>query len=124
MKLMEFFGKPIDVHKELSKKRDEQDNGDELFWYIIDHDKLHKDFFHPVAKKIHVALKDNKLSKEEVVDSFMPMVKKGCMEFYHHKELKERPHKLFTKEIMEDLCERLFDHYREDLIKGVYKLGQ
>ena len=124
MKLMEFFGKPIDVHKELSKKRDEQDTGDELFWYIIDHDKLHKDFFHPVAKKIHAAHKSNKLNKEEIVKDFLPMVKKGCMEFYHHKELKERPHKLFTKELIEDMCERLFDHYREDIIKDRYKLGQ
>ena len=121
---MEFFGKPIDVHKELSKKRDEQDTGDELFWYIIDHDKLHKDFFHPVAKKIHSAHTANKLNKEEIVKDFLPMVKKGCMEFYHHKELKERPHKLFTIELIEDMCERLFDHYREDIIKGRYQLGQ
>ena len=43
---------------------------------------------------------------------------------YHHKKLKERPAKVFTKEIRDDLCERLFDHYREDIIKGKYKIGQ
>lgn len=124
MKLMEFFGKPIDVHKELSKNRDDQKIGDELFWYIVDHSKLHKDHFHPIAVKIYKAHKADKLNKDEMVKEFASMVNKGCMEFYHHKKLKERPAKIFTKEIREDLCERLFDHYREDIIKGKYKIGQ
>jgi hypothetical protein len=121
---MEFFGKPVDVHKELLKNRDDQNMGDDLFNYIIDHSKLHKDFFHPIAIKMHKAHKSNKLDKDQMVKEFADMVNKGCMEFYHHKKLKEHPGKIFTKELREDLCERLFDHYREDIIKGKYKIGQ
>jgi hypothetical protein len=124
MKLMEFFGKPLDVHKELSKNREEQKMDDDIFWYILDHNKLHKDFFHPIARKIQKEHKANKLNKEEMTKQFMPMVVKGCMEYYHHKDLKERPSKIFTKEICENLCERLFEHFREDIVKGKYKLGQ
>ena len=121
---MEFFGKPIDVHKEMSKNREDQKIGDELFWYIVDHDKLHKEFFHPLGSKIHKDYKANKLNKEETVKKFLPMVNKGCMEFYKHKKLKDPVRKVFPEEVRHDMCERLFDHYREDIIKGSYKLGK
>ena len=124
MLLNEFFGKPVDIKKEMSKDREDKNLGDELFWYIVDHDKLHKDYFMPLAKKIQRDHKMNKLDKEKSVMEFMPMVKKGCMEFYHHKKMKDNPDKSFTKEICKELCEKLFDHYREDIVKDEYKLGQ
>ena len=51
------------------------------------------------------------------------MVKKGCMEYYHHKKLKGHAEKLFTKELKQDLCEKLFDHYFEDIINDNYQIG-
>ena len=80
MKLLEFFGKNIDIHKNVANSRDDKNIGDDLFWYIVDHDKLHKDFFHPVAKKIREAHKNNNKDKERNTMEFMPMVKKGCLE--------------------------------------------
>lgn len=124
MLLNEFFGKPVDVKKEMSKDREDKNLGDELFWYIVDHDKLHKDYFIPLAKKIKQQHETNKLDKEKIVTEFMPMVKKGCMEFYHHKKMTDNPDKSFTKEICKELCEKLFDHYREDIVKDEYKLGR
>jgi hypothetical protein len=123
MKLMEFFGKPIDINKKMSKDKDDAELSNNLFWFILDHDRLHKDYFHPIAVKIHKAHKRNKLDKKEIVDDFMPMVIKGCNEFYHKNKLKGRPGKLFPKEMRKDICEKLFDHYREDIIKEKYKLG-
>ena len=54
----------------------------------------------------------------------MPMVNKGCKEYYHEKKLKGHLGKIFTKELRQDTCERLYDHYKEDIIKGKYKLGE
>lgn len=118
MRLNEFFGKTTDVNKELSKKRDDRGHGDNLFWYIIDHDKLHKEYFHDLEKQI----KNPKTQdKEYIVKEFMPMVRKGCREYYQHQKMTSRFEETFTKEMMQDMCERLYDHYREDVIKGKYK---
>lgn len=123
MLLKEFFGKAIDPIKDLQKGRDDKNISDELFWYIIDHDKLHKDFFHPLASKIKKANEDGNVDKEEQIDAFMPMVKKGCKEFYAHKKMQGKLGKIFSEELRDDMCERLYDHYREDVIKDKYKIG-
>ena len=124
MLLNEFFGKPIDPIKDLKKNKDDRNIDDDLFWFIIDHDKLHKDYFHPVAKKIHHSHNNNQLDKEEMVKEFMPMVKKGCTEYYHHKKMTGKLGKIFHEELRKDMCERLFDHYKEDIIKDSYKIGR
>lgn len=123
MKLLEFFGKNIDIHKNVANSRDDKNIGDDLFWYIVDHDKLHKDFFHPVSKKIREAHKNNNKDKERNTMEFMPMVKKGCLEYYHHHKMPGDPAQIFSKELRKDMCERLYDHYCEDILKDKYKLG-
>jgi hypothetical protein len=124
MLLNEFFGKAINMDKEMSKDREDKNLSDELFWYILDHDKLHKDYFIPLARKINKDHKADKLDKEQCISEFMPMVKKGCMEFYQHKKMNNNPDKVFTKEMCKELCEKLFDHCREDIVKGQYNLGK
>ena len=125
MLLNEFFGKAIDAKKGSTPDRNdgEEKMHDELFWFILDHDKLHKDYFHPLAVKIKRQLESKNLDKEECVGSFMPMVERGCKEFYTKKKMTGRLGKLFPLELREDLCERLFDHYKEDIMKDHYKLG-
>jgi hypothetical protein len=124
MLLNEFFGQAIS----LGKKQDSKDPGqgtqaDDLFWYIVDHDKLHKDFFHPLAQKIKKDHNSGKLNRSECVNKFMPMVEKGCMEFYHKNKMKGKLGKAFPKELRDDLAERLYDHYQEDIVKDKYNLG-
>lgn len=121
MLLNEFFGKNIDPIKDAQRGRDDKNLGDELFWYIIDHDKLHKDYFFPIAAKIS-KLK-GKVDREATVKEFLPMVLKGCKEFYEHKKMKGHLGRAFSKELRKDMCERLLDHYKEDIVKGKYKLG-
>lgn len=124
MFLREFFGKGIDINKEMSKSKDDSSMNNDLFWFIIDHDKLHKDFFHPIAKQIHKSHKNNTLDKEDLTKEFMPMVKKGCKEFYHQNKLPGHFENNFSKELMKEMCERLYDHYREDITSGKhYKIG-
>jgi hypothetical protein len=120
---MEFFGKTINVQKETEKNRDEDGQKDELFWYIVDHNKLHKDYFLPLAAIIAKEGKAGTIDKEETVKKFRPMVEKGCLEYYKNKDLKEPVGKVFPKELRDDLGERLYDFYYEDIIKGQYKLG-
>jgi hypothetical protein len=121
MLLKEFFGRSLNLKKE-SSKQDDKGKQDDLFWYILDHDRLHKDYFMPLAKKIKKNQLENVLDNKEIVKEFMPMVNKGCMEYYHKKKMEGRPEKLFNKEMREEICQRLYDHYYEDIIKGSYKL--
>jgi hypothetical protein len=121
MLLNEFFGKSIDPVKNLQKGRDDSNLSDELFWFIVDHDKLHKDYFFPLASKL--AKSKDKYDRSAMINEFMPMVIKGCKEFYEKKKLKGKLGKVFSKELRSDMCEKLLDHYREDIIKGKYKLG-
>ncbi len=121
MLLNEFFGKNIDPIKNMNKGRDEKNIGDDLFNYIIDHDKLHKDYFFPIATKI--AKKKGDVSKEESCKEFLPMVLKGCKEYYEHKKMKGKLGKVFSKELRSDMCERLLDHYKDDIVNGKYKVG-
>lgn len=118
MRLYEFFGKSKDVLDHLDKNREDQAMSDDVFWFIIDHDLLHKHHFHPIAVKIKKNPDNVDLKKE-----FMPMVEKGCMEFHHFNKIKGHAENLFGKEFKEDLCERLYNHFREDIIKDNYNIG-
>ena len=120
MKLVEFFGRSMDLNTSKRKDQQEEKFDDDLFWYIIDHDRLHKDYFFPIAKKLKT-LKE--CSPEMVLEMFMPMVEKGCKEYYEYKEMKDKLGKAFPKDLREELCKRLYDHYREDIEKDKYNLG-
>ena len=119
MKLTEFFNKPLDVNQK-KKDRDNPQFEDDLFWYILDHDKLHKDYFFPIAKKLK-NLKE--CSPEMVLELYMPMVKKGCKEYYQDKKMKEKISRVFPREFRESLCKRIHDHYYDDIQADKYKLG-
>ena len=123
MLLNEFFGKPADIGKKMSKDQDDQKLSDELFWYIVDHDRLHKDFFHPLAAKMKKQQDGGKVDKEKTVSEFAPMVKKGCLEFFKSKKMKGHPEKVFHKELFKDICEKLYDHYNQGIQKDHYTLG-
>ena len=84
---------------------------DDLFWYILDHDKLHKDYFFPIAKKIK---KLKECDDTMVYEMFMPMVVK---------EMKGKMGERFPVKMREGLCKRMYDHYRDDINKDRYKIG-
>ena len=121
MLLNEFFNHAIDIGKNQKQKdRDNPKLGDDLFWYILDHDKLHKDYFFEIADKIK-NLKECPVSMVE--ELFMPMVVKGCREFYSKNKLEGKLGKVFSKELREEMCQKLYDHYKDDVKQDKYRLG-
>lgn len=124
MLLKEFFGSPINTEtKDRRERPDGIENTDDLFWFIVDHDQLHKDYFLPIAKKIKQTHNESRFDKEKILRDFMPMVEKGCKEYYTKNHLIGRLGKLFPRALREELCNRLFDHYYEDILKDQYNLG-
>jgi hypothetical protein len=53
----------------------------------------------------------------------MPMVERGCKEFYYKKKMSGRLGKLFPKDLREEMCEKLYDHYCQDILKDQYQLS-
>ena len=122
MILKEFFSKPIDISANQKSREDTKNiKKDDLFWYILDHDKLHKDYFFPIAKKIKT-LKD--CGPDEIIELYMPMVKKGCKEYYEHKKLSGKLGKLFPDDMREELCHQLHDHFFDDVQHDKYSIGK
>lgn len=121
MKLYEFFGSwqakaPMDTEEPGKPTQDEKEHfKNDLYFYILDNDDLHKKNFYEIAEHIS----NDKECSENV---WLPMVNRGCMEYYKEKNLQDDPKDLFTKDFREDLCKMLDDHFREDVVKGEYKL--
>lgn len=124
MLLNEFFGS-FDFKTHKSKSQDDEIKikndklCDDVLEYILNNDRLHKQEFFPIAEKVV-----REATKEHKSDIWLPLANKGCMSYYKDQDLKEDPRKLFSKEFREDLCDRLAEHYQNDLIKGVYSLGK
>jgi hypothetical protein len=132
MKLNEFFGnikhdteQDKDLDPQSIGKEEEQELEDQVFWFILDDDDLHKKYFMPVAKEL-VRIHKTDTKSDDLVNwkTWMPMVNTGCMNFYKEQDLKKRPEDVFTKEMRVALCKRLTDHYHDDILKDSYNLGK
>lgn len=127
MRLLEFFGNPVEVGDDTadkSKQTDDKELRDELFWFIVDHDRLFKEYVYPLANKIKQNSKSAETAENNKASDFMPMTKKGCMEFFYEKKMHGAPKKIFNKDLRDELCEKLYNHFREDIIKDHYMLGK
>ena len=127
MKLYEFFGninrdQDPDGEKSHQNKEQEQELSDQIFWYILDHDDLHKKHFLPLAKDIKGQHKEGASDEGHDWKLWMPMVKEGCVEFYKDHDVPGDPQEVFNKDLRVDVCKRLADHHHKDIIKGEYKI--
>jgi hypothetical protein len=131
MKLYEFFSKidrsvnPEDKDKDPStlNQEEEQHLADDLFWFIIDHDDLHKQHFMPKAKELKAAHSADKSDSTKDWKHWLPMVKEGCIRYFEQHHVPGDPKETFNQEFMKTLCRRCAEHYHKDIIKGEYKLG-
>ena len=122
MKLFEFFGRPINA----STSKEEKDKGfkpDDIFFFILNNDDLHREHFFPLAKKIKKTHGSSSFDKNACVKEFMQMVNKGCKKYYEEKKLFGHLKDRFPKELREEICEKLYEHFYEDIIKDNYNLG-
>lgn len=129
MKLYEFFGVPTyeenkDSRDDLTGKTADQEEklADEIYWFILDDDDLHKEHFIPLAKEINEKISSPNFDRKSYVKKWLPMVNKGCMKFYKKNEMTEDPKDAFTVEMRKGLCERLAEQFFDDIEKGEYKL--
>ena len=97
MLLNEFFGNYAfktgndnATSKEDAKLRQE-DLCNDVFEYIINNDKLHKEDFFTIAEKL---IKE--ATKEHDPSIWIPIANKGCMQFYKENKNSSRRHKKFN----------------------------
>jgi hypothetical protein len=131
MKLYEFFSvasvKDHDPNLDQNRKSSKEEReklANDVFWFILDHDDLHKQHFLPIAQEIYKESTKGNVDRKKYKECWMPMVEQGCMSFYKKQKMKGNPNKVFTEEFCEDICERLAEHHIEDIVKGSYKLGK
>jgi len=131
MKLYEFFSaitgadSKSDTKDELSgqSKQDDQKVADEVFWFILDDDDFHKEYFLPLAYEIAAMQKAKKFDSGAFTKKWMPLVNKACIKYYHENELPGDPNDIFSSEMRKGLCQRLADQHHKDIESGEYKLG-
>jgi hypothetical protein len=111
MRLVEFFSRPIDINQNQKNKDQVENFDDELFWFMLDNDRLHKEHFFPISKKIKSL---SECGDQQIFELFMPMVVGGCKNFYKDKKMSGRMNKKFPQEMREGICKRLYDHYCEN----------
>ena len=124
MKLFEFFGNinhnpNEDQNKDPQSpgKEEEQELCDNVFWFILDDDDLHKKYFMPIAKELKAKYADTTDDASRDWKTWIPMVNAGCMKYYKEHKLEQHPSDAFSKEFRRDLCKRLEDHYHESIEK-------
>jgi hypothetical protein len=126
MKLLEFFNPNASSNKDESSgktKHTDEKLSDELYWYILDHDRLHKEFFIPIAKEISEKIKQPNFDRVSAAKKFLPMINNACMDYYRENGMTEDPKDVFTKEMRQGLCQRLADQSYDDIEKGEYQFN-
>ena len=129
MKLFEFFSVPAlsdGEDKDHSKDQDGEREklANDLFWYILDNDHLHKKHFFPIAQEIYSSVKEDKdIDRKKYTECWLPMVKEGAMMFYKHMNLTGNPSKIFDKEMCEHICKRIAERHIKDIAEGQYNFG-
>lgn len=130
MKLYEFFSVPQSNDgkdpgdRVWGKTADEEEKlADEVYWFILDDDHLHKECFMPLAQEISKKMKDKTFDRGEFTKKWLPMVNKGCLKFYKKNEMTEDPKDVFTKEMRKGICQRFADEHHHAIEKGDFKLN-
>ena len=134
MKLNEFFSPPKDEQNDkdprdvMSGQSDHEKDqlADEIYWFILDDDELHKEYFIPLASDIAALQKADKFNHNAFIKKWLPMVNAACLKYYkeHGEELSGDPDDLFPIEMRKALCQRLADQHHTDISKDEYQLGK
>lgn len=102
-----------------SKKFDENELQEMIYEFIINNDKLHKEEFLPVAQRM-----SRNPTSDHQAKIWLPLVNKGCMEFYHQNKMMEDPVQLFHKKFRKEMCEKIANEANKEILRGDYQLGE
>ena len=128
MKLYEFFNVPVDKkqkydphHADISVE-EKQKMADEVFWFILDHDELHKEFVLPFIQELKNQITSPNFNKDRFTKMWMPMVSKGCKLFHKKHKLKKNPTDLFDEEMRKGLCKSVGDKFIKEIEDDIYSV--
>lgn len=118
-----------DQHKQevramVKNNHDREQLSELMFWYILDNDQLHKQYFIPLARSAYIKTHNEQFDQEEFCNSFMPMIKKGCTLYYYENQLEGNLKDIFTKNMRQSLCQRMADYTYDDIVNGEFNLGE
>ena len=129
MKLYEFFNVPVDPQKKPDphfnhiSAEEKQKMADDVFWFILDNDALHKEYIMPVISDLKSQITDPEFNKEKFNKKWAPMVSKGCGLFYKKEKLSKDPKDLFDNNLKDELCKRLTDKLMDEVKDDAYQVG-
>lgn len=129
MKLFEFFNIPPE-----EKNKHTSDNSgvapeeieqmkDDIFWFIVDQDDLHKNYILPLINKYGSQIKDHNLDRNRFEKEWLPMINKGCGLYHKEHELKMNPAELYN-DIKDDLAKRFVEKCISDVEENAYLIGR
>jgi hypothetical protein len=95
-----------------------------VFWFIIDHDDLHKEFVLPFARDLEKQLGSPNFNRERFTKQWIPMVNKGCQLYYKKNKLKDDPAEIFNKELRKGICEKLSEKFMDEISNNSYRIGK
>lgn len=126
MKLFEFFNVPEKEKSQVNsqgQRKDEHELEDELFWYILDHDDLHKQHVLPFVKNIKQQVMDKQYNKDKFKKYLVPMIDKGCDLYYKEEKLSGNPHEMFNKDIKDSVNTRIVDEIISAIEQEAFNIG-
>ena len=128
MKLYEFFNIPVNKKEKENpsvigiSQEEKQKMADELFWFILDNDRLHKEYVLPFVNSMKDQITSPTFNKDRFTKMWMPMVNKGCKEFYSKHKLKKDPKELFDDSTKTVICKSLSDKFIEEFKDDAYSV--
>ncbi len=131
MNLYELFSKPADgnpVKNTETKYHPSTEDGkkkifDDVYYFILDNNYLHKKYFFPIARIIKNLINSKEYNEKDHCKKWMPMINAGCLEFYKKYNIKGDPKEIFDYQNRINLCNKLGKEYHTDISKNVYSLG-
>lgn len=129
MKLYEFFNVPVDPlkkpdpHFDHISAEEKQKMADNVFWFILDNDSLHKEYVLPYISDLKNQLTSPDFNREKFSKYWAPMVNKGCNLFHRKEKLTKNPDKLFDDNLKRDICKKLTDKFIDEVKNDMYFIG-
>lgn len=124
MRLLEFFNPR---HDDLERRKKEGDIiprddklEDTLYWFILDNDRLHKQYFLPLAFDYYKQKDRSNFDRDRFAEKCIPMVIDGCKEYCKNLKTDTAPEEMSNKDLFRSLAQRMVDQIINDAKEDAY----